>query len=132
MVTSNQKRIQTTQVVSAKVEASDPGYLELKNIFESISGIKKVYFEPPPGIKMVYPCVRFQRVGFDSKFADNIPYKIDDRYEATLMYTNPDSSLPARFARLPLCRHNRHYTANGISHDVYIIYPQGGIKYGKN
>lgn len=124
------RKIQTTPLEPATPKRNDQAYLGLMRLFSSIKGIKKVYFEPPPDTKMEYPCVRFHRDSFNSTFADNIPYKVDERYEATLIYPNPDSPLPAYFAKLPMCRHNRHYTANNLSHDVYIIYPQGGIDNG--
>lgn len=80
-----------------------------------------VYFEPPSNISMSYPCIRYQRSKYDSNFADNIPYIFNEKYEITAIYIDPDSELPKRIAELQSCSHDRHYTANNLSHDVYTI-----------
>lgn len=90
--------------------------------FKEFVGIPNVYFESPEKIKMSYPCVRFCRRRFEPNYANNKIYLNFESFEATLIYRDPDSQFPSRMLMLPYCRHDRHYTANNLSHDVFVIY----------
>lgn len=87
-----------------------------------VVGVPNVYYEPPENFKMKYPCVRFQRKRFETSPADNRNYIINESVEAVLIYRTPDSPLPRRMLEIPQCAHDRHYTADNLSHDVYTIY----------
>ena len=54
--------------------------------------------------------------------ADNAPYRLLDRYQVTAIYKNPDSDLPHRLAMLPMCAHDRHFTAENLNHDIFNLY----------
>lgn len=95
---------------------------ELIRIMREEIEIPHVYYEPPPGTKMRYPCVRFRRNQFAPTWASNRVYHLDESFQLTLIYSDPDSEFPAKIAQLPMCRHDRHYTSDNLSHDVYIIY----------
>ncbi len=85
-------------------------------------GKQNVYFQPPSSLKMVYPCIRYQRDALDTIHADNLPYRHQTRYELTVIDANPDSLIPGKIAALPLCSFNRHYAADNLNHDVFNIY----------
>lgn len=85
-------------------------------------GISNVYFEPPENYKMRYPCVRFQRRRYEPTRADNGVYVLYESFDVVLIYREPDSPLPARMMTLPMCQHDRHYTANNLSHDAFVVY----------
>lgn len=106
----------------------DNSYLELQALFEEVLGNTNVYFEPPPGTIMKYPCVRFRRMNFESAYANNHVYILRQKFEAVLIYKTPNSCLPIKIARLPLCVHIRQYTADNLTHEVYHIYLKGGIQ----
>lgn len=95
--------------------------LELQYKLERLLGSKNVYFEPEPNFKMKYPCIRYKRARYDAQYADNRPYKLDSRYELTFIYRDPDNETVYRLAQLPMCSHDRHYTADNLSHDVYTL-----------
>lgn len=82
----------------------------------------RAYFQPPTNIEMKYDCIRYERSRIDSDYADNRPYKFYDRYQLTLIYRNPDSELPKKIARLPMCSHERHYTSDNLNHDIFNLY----------
>jgi hypothetical protein len=82
----------------------------------------RAYFQPPATIKMQYDCVRYERTKIDQNHADNLPYLLHDRYQLTLIYKNPDSDLPKKISALPMCSHERHYTADNLNHDVFNLY----------
>ena len=52
----------------------------------------------------------------------NNVYSQKKSYEVTVIDKNPDSMIVDRVSKLPYCSHNRHYTADNLNHDVFIIY----------
>lgn len=81
-----------------------------------------VYFEPPPNFQMEYPCIRYKRVRYEPIYANDSPYQLHERFEITAIYYDPDSEIVRNLAMLPMCSHNRHYTSDNLSHDVFILY----------
>lgn len=96
--------------------------IELQTLLETILGSRNVYFQPPATLKMNYDCIRYERAKIDSVYADNGPYQLHDRYQLTLIYRDPDSELPRKIAALPMCSHERHYTADNLHHDIFNLY----------
>jgi hypothetical protein len=92
----------------------------LQVLLESIA--TKVYFQPPSDISMVYPCIVYSRDSANTEFADGVPYSFEYRYMVTVMDRSPDSTLLGPVGALPKCTYNRHYVADGINHDVFLLY----------
>ncbi len=101
--------------------------IELHNILCGILGCPergtacRVYFQPPVNVEMKYDCIVYERSHINTTFADNRPYAFQDRYQITLIYRNPDSVLPKKIAALPMCVHDRHFTADNLHHDVFTL-----------
>lgn len=101
--------------------------LQLQTLLETIigprsDGQKNVYFQPPAGVKIVYPCIIYSRNAGDTKFANDKPYNQTVGYQVIVIDANPDSLIPGKVASLPLCKFNRHYTKDNLNHDVYNLY----------
>lgn len=96
--------------------------LELQAILVDILGSDSVYFQPPPNIKMVYPCIVYRRDYAVTIFADDNPYRHVKRYQVTSIARDPDSPISDRIAALPMCVFDRFYTADNLNHDVYKLY----------
>ena len=96
--------------------------LELHSLLIDILGSKHVYFQPPPTVKMSYPCIVYQRDFIDTKFADNKPYSLVRRYSITVIDSNPDSVIPDAISKLPRCSYDRFYTADNLNHDVFKLF----------
>ena len=96
--------------------------LELQQLLVDILGSSEVHFQPPPTIKMVYPCIVYKRDDIRTDFADNQMYKHKKRYQVTVIDQNPDSDIPDKILELPMCRYDRFYTADNLNHDVYNLY----------
>lgn len=94
--------------------------LQLQAVLEAIT--PNVYFQPPPSLAMVYPCIVYNRDFSNTQFADNLPYRRKKRYQVTIIDQNPDSVIPDKVADLPMCLFERHFTAGNLHHDVYNIY----------
>lgn len=95
---------------------------DLQTLFEELLGSRNVYFDPPESVKMQYDAIRYSRSNIENVYANNSVYKQNDRYEVIAIYRDPDSDLPGKISRLPLCRHDRHYVADNLHHDVFTLY----------
>lgn len=96
--------------------------LDLQTLFEELLGSRNVYYDPPESVKMQYDAIRYSRSNIENTYANNSVYKQDNRYEVIAIYRDPDSDLPGKISRLPLCRHDRHYIADNLHHDVFTLY----------
>lgn len=96
--------------------------LELHAKLSAIPTVKKAYFQQPPTTGIEYPCIIYKRDSAETTFADNNPYSTTKRYMVTVIDKNPDSTIPDAVAKLPMCRFDRHYTADNLNHDVFNLY----------
>ncbi len=97
---------------------------ELQKLLREIDpdNVKAVYFQPPNGTQMVYPCILYAREGDHTLHSDNLPERTHVRYTVTVIDRNPDSAIPDKIAALPLCAYNRFFTADNLNHDVFTLY----------
>ena len=94
--------------------------LELQDLLKEFCD--NVYFQPPPTVQMVYPCIVYSRDDIRPRHADGLPYKKDKRYLVTVIDRDPDSEIPDLISELPLCRYDRFYTADDLNHDVFKLF----------
>lgn len=94
--------------------------LELQTILKGIA--PNVYFQPPNGLKMTYPCIVYARDNTHTQHADNVLYKDTKRYAVTVIDRDPDSLIPDKVLRLPMCAHDRFFTSDDLNHDVFTLY----------
>jgi hypothetical protein len=96
--------------------------LELQAVLTGILETNNVYFQPPPDVQMVYPCIVYHRDYELTRYADDSPYTHRKRYLVTVIDRDPDSGIPDKIAELPLCVYDRFYTAENLNHDVYKLF----------
>lgn len=96
--------------------------LQLHNLLINILGSKYVYFQPPENIKIVYPCIIYEKDFIDNKYANDLPYKQKKRYKVTLIDQNPDSIYLDKLINIQGFSFDRHYVSNNLNHDVYTVY----------
>lgn len=96
--------------------------LDLQTLFEELLGSHNVYFDPPESVKMNYPAIKYSRSKINTSFANNSAYMQNNRYEVIVIYNDPDSELPGRISRLPMCVHDRSYVVDNLHHDVFTLY----------
>lgn len=89
---------------------------------ELILGSDKVYFQPPENIQMEYPCIVYKRDSAETLFADNNPYRYEQRYQVTYISRNATDQARMKIAALPTCLFVRHYTVKNLNHDVFTLY----------
>lgn len=68
-----------------------------------------VYFQPPSTLIMKFPCIVYAFANFDTRHADNVPYKLNSQFRVTYIDTDPDSDIPEKIAQLPMCVSERAY-----------------------
>ena len=95
---------------------------DLQTELEGTLGSGNVYFQPPSTVKMIYPCIVYERSNGFSQFANNKPYLYKQRYQATLIAKDPDIDVIGKIAMLPMCVYDRHFTAENLHHDVFSIF----------
>lgn len=71
---------------------------------------------------MQYPAIVYKRDDMDTLFAGGKPYRLETRYQVTVIDRDPDSVLPTKVAGLPLTSYDRSYQAENLNHDVFTIY----------
>lgn len=96
--------------------------LELHALLESILGSGNVYFQPPMGSRLSYPCIKYKRSNIDQQFADNKPYISRVRYQVIVISRDPDEPVVQKLAQLRMCIFDRHYTTDNLNHDSFNLY----------
>lgn len=81
-----------------------------------------VYFNPPESVKLVYPCIIYNRSNGNTTYADNNPYTFHTNYQITIIDKDPDSEMINKVAMLPTSRYDRHFINDKLNHDVFDIY----------
>lgn len=94
--------------------------MELQQILKGI--VPNVYFQPPNGLKMSYPCIVYERDSTHTQHANNGLYKNARRYTVTVIDRNPDSHIPDTVLALPMCAHDRFFASDNLNHDVFTLY----------
>jgi hypothetical protein len=96
--------------------------LQLHDLLVENLGSDYVYFQPPPTVNMTYPCIVYKRDSAITIFAGDKPYQNNTRYQVTVIDRDPDSLIPAKIAKLPMCIFDRFYTADNLNHDVFKLF----------
>lgn len=97
--------------------------LDLQKELEELFETTHVYFQPPEGFKLKYPCVIYTRRSGDTRFADNIPYSFYKSYDVTLIRKDPESDWIDKFAlHFPMSRYDRNFKTDNLEHDAFVIY----------
>lgn len=84
--------------------------------------VQAVYFQPPNGLKMQYPCIVYERDDANTIYADNKPLITNNRYLITIIDRNPESGISKVLETWPLCSFSRSFAGDNLNHDVYNLY----------
>lgn len=96
--------------------------IDLQNKLEEILGSRNVYFQPPTGFKLKYPCIIYEYSRLNKTNADNKVYLKNDQYLITIIDKNPESEIIDKVAELPMCSFDRHFINEGLYHTTFSIY----------
>lgn len=96
--------------------------LKLHELLCEALGSRQVYFQPPESVKMKYPAIVYSRNSIGNEHANDGVYMQSPSYTITVIDKNPDSEIVEKISRLPMCRFDRHFTADNLNHDTFTIY----------
>ena len=96
--------------------------LQLHNVLLGIMTNGNVYHQPPENFKLKYPCIVYERARDNVLRADNLSYTKRLRYTLTLIDKDSLSNYLEQIMDLPMCRFDRHFTSDGLNHDVFTLY----------
>lgn len=82
-----------------------------------------VYFNPPEGIRMEYPCVRITRTGVYTMRAENGNYLMFDRYSYVYITQDPeDPNIHGILKLFTRIRHASTVTKDNLYNENYVLY----------
>lgn len=97
--------------------------LNLQRLLQNIIGeSNKVYFNPPNGIQLTYPCIIYNLNDIDTKKADNKNYKSDKCYSITLIHENPDNTIVDDLINKLPTKFSRSFINDNLYHYVFTLY----------
>lgn len=82
-----------------------------------------VYFQPPEGTHITYPCVVYERDSGDADYANNKAYRFTQRYQITVITRDADCALPEEILRhFQMCRMDRTFVSGNLYHHTLNLY----------
>lgn len=94
-----------------------------QKLTDIIAGRGKLYFQPPADVRLSYDCVIYEMIDIDTRHADNSNYKMDTRYQVTVITRNPDSEIGVDILKgVPKSSFDRRFVTENLYHDVITIY----------
>lgn len=96
--------------------------LSLDEFLSNIPGVQEAYYSPPAGIKMKYPCIKYDLENSQAVHADNIPYFVNLQWIITVIDGDPDSKIANQFFHLPKCSFDRKFASDDLNHFVFSLY----------
>lgn len=82
----------------------------------------RVYYQPPPSLKMKYPAIVYTLSDIDTRHANNGVFFLCKKYKVTIIDPDPDSALVGKVLSLPNASYDRDYTKDNLNHFVIEIY----------
>lgn len=89
---------------------------------EQLLGSRNVYFQPPTGTKLQYPCIVYSLANANDVHADNKIYRRLYRYTLAYITKDPDDPKRDEIDDLPYCSFDRLVVNDNLNHFYYTIY----------
>lgn len=83
---------------------------------------KHVYYEPPNGTQIQYPCIIYKLNRVNTQYSNDLPYAFQNQYSVTIITEDPDTTIKDYVARMKTAAYDRSYTEDNMHHYVYTIY----------
>lgn len=81
-----------------------------------------VSFQPPESIKLSYPCIVYRLSSIDYDHGDNLVYNATNKYIVTVIDRNPDTEIPYRIKKIPMCSPGSFFVSDNLNHYPFTIY----------
>lgn len=84
---------------------------------ELLKFLTNVYYQPPTGFKMVYPCIVYNRAGKSREHANDDIYIQNQEYQLTVIDKNPDSTIADEIEKhFDYAAITQYYTVDNLNH----------------
>lgn len=94
--------------------------LQLK--LEQLLGNRNVYFQPPTGTKLNFPCIVYNLATANDVHADDQIYRRLYRYTLIYITKDPEDPMCDKIDDLQYCAFDRIVTNDNLYHNYYTIY----------
>lgn len=95
---------------------------DLHEVLCAILGTRNVYYQPPESVKISYPAIIYKKARIDMIHADDLPYKLNNRYDILVIDKKVDNTIVEDLLHLPYCSYDRRYISDNLYHDALRIY----------
>lgn len=89
---------------------------------KEILGSDYVYFEPPTGFKLSYPCIIYELNRIDKVNADDKKYLKRYVWSITVIDNDANTDLPDKILDLPYCTLSQRFVNERLVHNVFTLY----------
>lgn len=95
--------------------------IDLHRILCALDSNVKVYYQPPEGYKLTYPCIVYKLSDRSTRFANDMPYGWNNFYDLTYISRTPDDEILNDIGMLRKCKFDRPFIVDNLYHYVYEI-----------
>ena len=96
--------------------------LELHSALCAVLGSSNVYYQPPTGLQMKFPCIIYSKDDWAVTKADNTAYLSKWRYSVQVVSKTPDHPAIETLLAWPYADFDREYTDGNMYYDIIKIY----------
>lgn len=96
--------------------------LALHEELVGLLGSRDVYYQPPPSVKMKYPCIVYNRDGSDVLNANNDVYRHKKRYQITYIDRTSNELVTDSLERMLYCRFDNKMVIDNLYHTYLTLY----------
>ena len=96
--------------------------LAFRTFLAGILESENLYYSPPNGLQLKYPCIIYSLASPLVEHADNLPYYTALRWTVTIIDEDPDSLIASKFFNLPMCTFDREFQSDDLNHFVFDLY----------
>lgn len=94
-----------------------------QELLDVVDGKAKIYFQPPSGQNLSYPCVIYESSGLQVTNADDDKYLKHSIWNVTVITKDPDSELPEKiFSSFLHSSYDQVFVNDHLYHHVMTIY----------
>ena len=94
----------------------------LRDVMNKTTGYTNLYYQPPTGLRMKYPCIVYSESRLQNRHANDRVYIQHPFYTVTVIDADPDSKLKAAVSVLPKCAYDRQFVSDNLYHTVFTLY----------
>lgn len=97
--------------------------IDLQKKFEDLLGNRHVYFQPPPGYMMEFPCIVYSLSTLKTRYFNDMPHTYQSEYDVTYISSKPDDDFVGKLAEaFPMIRIGQRMVSDNLYHTRYTLH----------